>query len=113
MVPKDEETMASINVTRGDGSTMTLAGAAGVSVMEIIRDAGVDDLLALCGGNCSCATCHVHVDAARFERLPPKSSFEQELLESSEYCTATSPLSCQVPFDASLDGLAVAIPPAG
>lgn len=105
--------MASLNVTLRDGSTMTLTGTDGVSVMEIIRDAGVDELLALCGGNCSCATCHVHVDAAWLARLSAKSSFEQELLESSEFCTATSRLSCQVPFDESLDGLAVTIPPEG
>lgn len=105
--------MASLNVTLRDGSAMVLPGSDGVSVMEIIRDAGVDELLALCGGNCSCATCHVHVEASWFDRLAKKSDFEQELLESSDYCTATSRLSCQIPFDSSLDGLAVTIPPEG
>ncbi|HWI87577.1 MAG TPA: 2Fe-2S iron-sulfur cluster-binding protein, partial [Sphingomonas sp.] len=50
-----------IVVTR-EGEQREIEGEAGLSVMEVIRDAGIDELLALCGGCCSCATCHVHVD---------------------------------------------------
>jgi len=50
-----------IVVTR-EGETRTIEGETGLSVMEVIREAGIDELLALCGGCCSCATCHVHVD---------------------------------------------------
>jgi len=39
--------------------------------METICDNGFDELLALCGGGCSCATCHVYVDV---DRLPPMPS---------------------------------------
>lgn len=105
--------MASMIVTQRDGSALTVAATDGQSVMEIIRDAGIDELLAMCGGCCSCATCHVHVDPAWLDRLPAKSTSEDELLQSSDFCNATSRLSCQIPFTDSLDGLAVTIAPEG
>ncbi len=77
--------------------------------MEIIRDAGVDELLALCGGCCSCATCHVHVSPDSLSRLEPMSEDENDLLESSSGRDTTSRLSCQISFSAALDGLAVTI----
>ena len=67
--------------------------------MEVIRDAGIDELLALCGGCCSCATCHVHVDPDFAARLPPMSEDENDLLDSSDDRDETSRLSCQIPFD--------------
>jgi 2Fe-2S ferredoxin len=79
--------------------------------MEAIRDNGFDELLALCGGCCSCATCHVHVDPAFLDRLPVMSADEDDLLESSDHREANSRLSCQLPFTADLDGLRVAIAP--
>jgi 2Fe-2S ferredoxin len=97
-------------VTR-KGETRQLDGKVGLSVMEVIRDEGVDELLALCGGCCSCATCHVHVDPVDLGRLPPMSDDENDLLDSSAYRDARSRLSCQIPFSAALDGLRVTIAP--
>ena len=97
-----------IVVTR-EGEERELEGDAGLSAMEVIRDGGVDELLALCGGCCSCATCHVHVDPAFADLLPPMSEDENDLLDSSSDRDATSRLSCQVPFEDSLDGLRVTI----
>ena len=77
--------------------------------MEAIRDNGFDELLALCGGCCSCATCHVHVDPAFFDQLPPISQDEDDLLDSSDDRDEFSRLSCQIPFTAALDGLKVRI----
>jgi len=99
-----------IVVTR-KGQESTIDGEAGLSVMEIIRDAGVDELLALCGGCCSCATCHVHVDAAFADKLPPMSEDENDLLDSSDHRSETSRLSCQVTLTPELDGLRVTIAP--
>ena len=70
-----------IVVTR-EGKERELSGEAGLSVMEVIRDGGIDELLALCGGCCSCATCHVHVDPAFLAKLPPMSEDEDDLLDS-------------------------------
>ena len=99
-----------IVVTR-EGDETEIAAESGLSVMEIIRDAGIDELLALCGGCCSCATCHVHVDAAWTDRLPPLGEDESDLLDSSDSRDDTSRLSCQIRFDAALDGLKVTIAP--
>ena len=66
--------------------------------MEAIRDNGFDELLALCGGCCSCATCHVHVDPEFFGKLPPISEDEDDLLDSSGDRDEYSRLGCQIPF---------------
>jgi ferredoxin, 2Fe-2S len=97
-----------IVVTR-EGEAREIEGETGLSVMEVIRDAGIDELLALCGGCCSCATCHVHVDPAYVDRLPPMSEDENDLLDSSDARDDRSRLSCQVPFTDALDGLTVTI----
>ena len=60
-----------------------LDGDAGLSVMEVIRDGGIDEVLALCGGCCSCATCHVHVDPAFADKLPPMSEDENDIGKAS------------------------------
>jgi 2Fe-2S ferredoxin len=97
-----------IVVTR-EGEERAVDGEAGLSVMEVIRENGFDELLALCGGCCSCATCHVHVDPEFAAKLPPMSEDENDLLESSSDRDERSRLSCQIPFSAALDGLRVTI----
>ena len=99
-----------IVVTR-DGTEHAVEGEVGLSVMEVIREGGIDELLALCGGCCSCATCHVQVDEAWMDKLPPRSADEDDLLDSSSHKGPTSRLSCQVQFRADLDGLRVTIAP--
>lgn len=103
--------MPHLHVTDRSGATRTLDGEAGLSVMEIIRDAGYDELLALCGGSCSCATCHVHVDAAWLDQVGQAAGDENELLDSSDHRGPSSRLSCQIQFSAAYDGLAVTIAP--
>jgi ferredoxin, 2Fe-2S len=101
--------MPTLIVTTRDGAVKELNGDVGLSVMEIIRDGGVDELLALCGGCCSCATCHIHVDPAFADKINPMGEDENDLLESSDHRDETSRLSCQIPFTAALDGLKVTI----
>lgn len=101
--------MTSVTVTDRGGAEHALKVSEGTSLMECIRDAGIDELLALCGGCCSCATCHVHVDPAWLGRLPAMSADENDLLESSDHRTEESRLSCQIKLAASLDGLRVTI----
>jgi len=101
--------MPTLVVVTRDGTEKTVEGEAGLSVMEVIRDAGFDELLALCGGCCSCATCHVHVDPDYAERLPAMSEDENELLAISDDRDATSRLSCQIQFSSALDGMRVTI----
>lgn len=97
-----------IVVTR-EGEERVLDGETGLSVMECIRDNGIDEILALCGGCCSCATCHVHVDAAHWAKLKPISEDENDLLESTAERDQFSRLSCQIAFGPELDGLKVRV----
>src|SRR5712671_8169806 len=101
--------MPRLTIVTRDGSERTVEARAGWSVMENIRDNGFDELLALCGGCCSCATCHVHVDPEDLDKLDAMSDDENELLEGSSTRDATSRLSCQIPFSRRLDGLRVTI----
>jgi 2Fe-2S ferredoxin len=103
--------MPELIVTTRDGAEQQLTGASGVSVMEVIRDSGIDELLALCGGCCSCATCHVYVDPAFADRISAMTDDESDLLDSSDHRQETSRLSCQVTFGPELDGLRVTIAP--
>jgi len=101
--------MAKLVVVTRDGSEHEIDGDPKLTVMEIIRDAGFDELLALCGGCCSCATCHVHVDPAFAEAVGKMGEDENDLLDSSAHRDATSRLSCQLQFTETLDGLRVTI----
>ncbi len=103
--------MPRLVVTNREGATSEIEVDDGLTVMEAIRDNGFDELLALCGGCCSCATCHVHVDPAFADKLPKMSEDEDDLLESSDHRVPTSRLSCQIAFSAALDGLHVTIAP--
>ncbi|CAN5158543.1 2Fe-2S iron-sulfur cluster-binding protein [soil metagenome] len=103
--------MPKLIVTTLDGTVKEIDGTAGLTVMEVIRDGGVDELLALCGGCCSCATCHVYVDPEFSDILPPMSEDENDLLDSSGHRDARSRLSCQLPFTNVFDGMKVTIAP--
>ena len=103
--------MPKLVVVNRSGEESTVEAAAGLSVMEAIRDNGFDELLALCGGCCSCATCHIYVDPSFTDKLPKMSEDENDLLESSDHRNDTSRLSCQVQMTADLDGLKVTIAP--
>lgn len=100
-----------IRVTDRTGVQTIVEATPGLTVMEIIRAGGLDELLALCGGCCSCATCHVFVDPEQVGMLPPLSEDENDLLDGAECRRANSRLSCQLTFDTSLDGLHVTIAP--
>ena len=102
--------MPKLIVTTREGEERELEGDAGLSVMEVIRDNGIDELLALCGGNCSCATCHVHVDPDFVALLKPMSPDEDDLLDSTSDRDETSRLSCQIKVTEALDGLVVRMP---
>ena len=103
--------MASLIVVDRAGRETEVLGRIGATIMEIIRDAGFDDLLALCGGCCSCATCHVYVNDGPIAALPQMGADEHELLAISDMRTAHSRLSCQLPFAENLSGLRVTIAP--
>ena len=88
--------MITIEVTRRDGTSHTVIGDSGLTLLEALRSAGVDDILALCGGCCSCATCHVYIGASHPELSTPVSEDENDLLDGSAHRQSGSRLSCQV-----------------
>jgi 2Fe-2S ferredoxin len=103
--------MTTLSIITREGVAMPTEISVDQSVMEAIRDRGIDELQALCGGQLSCATCHVYVDANYAGRLPAMSDFESELLDSSDFRTAFSRLSCQIVCSPELDGMTVTIAP--
>lgn len=105
--------MATLLITTREGVEWAVEGADGTSVMQSIRDAGIDELLALCGGCLSCATCHVYVDEADLGRVPAVSEDESDLLDSSDFKTVRSRLACQLTVSDALDGLRLSIAPEG
>jgi 2Fe-2S ferredoxin len=101
--------MATMWVTDREGKVHEVEGRVGLKLMETLRefDYGVT---AICGGLCSCATCHVFIDPQWTSRLPAPQADEKELLvELQHYDIARSRLSCQVEFTAALDGLPLTI----
>ena len=103
--------MISIKVKSRDGEVRDISVEPGLTLMEAIRDNGFDELMALCGGCCSCATCHVHIEPSSMHALPSISIDEDDLLDSSDHRDATSRLSCQIQLTDAHDGLSVQIAP--
>lgn len=97
-----------ILVTDQDGAEHELEGLDGWRTMEVIRDWGLN-IKAECGGACSCATCHVYVAEEWFDKLPPPSDDEEDLLYSTLDKKPTSRLSCQILLSDELDGLKVTL----
>jgi len=102
--------MATLQVIDRDGVSHDVECKPGLKVMEVLRelDYGV---AAICGGMCSCATCHIYIDPEWESRLPAPMSDERELLVELAHHQSNSRLSCQVEVTPSLEGLRVTIAP--
>jgi ferredoxin, 2Fe-2S len=103
--------MPIITFIHPDGRSQTISAEAGASAMVTALTNGVDGILAECGGNAVCATCHVYVEDAWLGRLAPVGDDEDALLDG----TATerrpnSRLSCQIRLTQQLDGLVLHLP---
>ena len=103
--------MPRIVFIKPDGQRREVAAAAGESVMQAAVNNLVDGIVGECGGDLSCATCHVFVAPEWYDALPAASGDEEDMLEAtSEEPTKFSRLSCQIKCDDHLDGLVVHIP---
>jgi 2Fe-2S ferredoxin len=97
--------------TDRQGNTREVEGREGWSVMEILRDAGFD-IAAECGGACACATCHVYVQDGWYEKLPPPSEAEIDMLDMALAVEPNSSrLSCQIVCSDAIDGIKVTVAP--
>lgn len=103
--------MGKIYVKTRDGEQLVLELVPGRSVMETLRAGGVEEILALCGGTCSCSTCHVFVDPEDGKRLNAMDDDEDALLDGSDHRAATSRLSCQIVYREEFGDLHVTVAP--
>jgi len=102
--------MPLLHVVNRDGVEQEVLAPSGGVLMETLRDMD-DGVMAICGGMCSCATCHVYVDEAWVGKLPAPMSDETDMLKDLSSYRPNSRLSCQVQLSDALDGLRVAIAP--
>ncbi len=102
--------MAKITYIASDGRRWVLDLEPGTSLMQGAVDNRVLGIIGDCGGNCSCATCHVYVDDAWVERVGAKEASEEMLLEEVFEMRPNSRLSCQIRVSDGLDGLVVYLP---
>ncbi|MCR5879563.1 2Fe-2S iron-sulfur cluster-binding protein [Phenylobacterium sp. J367] len=103
--------MPNVEFLLADGGRRVVAAKVGESLMYAATRTLTPGIVAECGGNLSCGTCHVFVDAAWSSRLPPKSEEEEMVLEGvAEEPTEHSRLSCQIRMTAELDGIVVQVP---
>jgi 2Fe-2S ferredoxin len=102
--------MPKITYIEDDGTQRTVDAEVGATVMETAIRNSVPGIVAECGGACSCATCHVHVDEAWSEKVGPPSPMEEDMLDFAFDVKPTSRLSCQIKVSDELDGLVVRTP---
>jgi 2Fe-2S ferredoxin len=102
--------MPKITYIEHGGKKHTVDAPLGTTVMENAIRNGVPGIVAECGGACSCATCHVHVDEAWKEKVGPPSPMEEDMLDFAFDVKPTSRLSCQIKVTEELDGLVVHTP---
>ena len=103
--------MPKIHVIDSECKEHTVEGQLGLSLMESLRDLD-NGVLALCGGMCSCATCHCYIEESWASKLGEREDDEQELLEDLDsFREDQSRLSCQIEFSEEMDGIRVEIAP--
>jgi 2Fe-2S ferredoxin len=102
--------MAKIIFISHDGEKNTVDADDSMSLMNAAIDNGVAGIDADCGGECSCATCHVLIDEAWLGKLDPPSEGEESMLDLNPDREARSRLSCQIPVSEKIDGIVVNLP---
>ncbi|PFG63068.1 2Fe-2S ferredoxin [Thioclava sp. ES.031] len=103
--------MVKVTYVAQDGTRTDIDADEGDSVMHAAVSNDVDGIVGECGGSMMCATCHCYVDEAWADRVGPRSSGEEDMLEgAASEVTDRSRLSCQIKLTPELDGLVVHLP---
>lgn len=103
--------MTQVTYVALDGSRQTVEATLGDSVMATAVKNGVAGIIGECGGNASCATCHVYVQEEFLPIVGPPNDFEEDLLDLGvSERRAASRLSCQIPVTEATEGLTVHVP---
>ncbi len=100
--------MAKITFITTENETITVEGFTG-SVMALAVQHGIKGIDGDCGGVCSCATCHVHVEPEFMERTGLAGDLEKDMLEFDDDANAYSRLSCQIKISEALDGVVLRV----
>jgi 2Fe-2S ferredoxin len=100
--------MPKVTFITPDGEKITVDDAEG-TLMEVASDYQVPGIDAICGGVCSCATCHVRVKDEWLEKVGPQNETEKDILDLEDGADANSRLSCQIEITDELDGLVVEV----
>lgn len=103
--------MVTLIVNTRAGESRNIEAPAGHTLMEAIRDAGIEEMMALCGGCCSCSTCHVYVEEGFADRVTSITEPESDLLDSSGHRNERSRLACQIELHDELAGMSVTLAP--
>ncbi len=104
--------MPRVTFVSADGRVTEAEGEVGQSVMSVAVNAGIEVILAECGGACACGTCHCYVDADWVGRLAPASDNEAAMIECVIAPRPESRLTCQLKLTDGLDGLVLHLPAA-
>jgi 2Fe-2S ferredoxin len=103
--------MVMVVFVEANGERRTIDIKDGRSVMEGAIREGLEGIVAECGGQCNCGTCHVYVEEARLGELPPRSETEDAMLETvASERRFNSRLSCQIRVTPELAGLVLQLP---
>jgi 2Fe-2S ferredoxin len=103
--------MVAISFVEPDGTRKEAVAAESVSVMSVARANGIGGILAECGGNMACGTCHVYVQQSYFSRIPEPEEMEDQMLDATASARQpNSRLSCQIIITAALDGVEITCP---
>ncbi|MDV2478078.1 2Fe-2S iron-sulfur cluster binding domain-containing protein [Rhodococcus zopfii] len=93
-----------------DGTVHIVDVPVGQSIMDGSVRNNLPGIVAECGGSCSCATCHVHVDPEFVELFEAATDEERDLLEYAEDVDEHSRLSCQLIVNSACEGVRVTVP---
>lgn len=96
--------MAKITFITSDNETI-IAEATSGTVMELAKENNISGIDGDCGGVCSCATCHVHVAEADFEKVGAPEEIEADMLELEDNYNERSRLCCQIDVSDAIDGV--------
>lgn len=103
--------MAKIKFIEHNGTEHDVEADSGLTIMQAAVNNGIPGIVAECGGACSCATCHVQLDADWYAKTDAPSDMENEMLEfAMGFVENSSRLSCQIKINDELDGMVVRTP---
>jgi ferredoxin, 2Fe-2S len=104
--------MVQISYVSAAGETTVVDAEAGDSVMSAALRNGVSGIIGECGGNNSCATCHVWVREEFREAVGIPGDIEADLIDLGvSEPRDCSRLGCQIVLEDELNGLVVDLPP--